>query len=73
MTQTLSGEVAANIRAELARQKVSQTQVAERLGLSQAAVSRRLSGALPFELDEIAAVADLLNVRARDLILAGAA
>jgi hypothetical protein len=32
-----------------------------------------LSGALPFELDEIAAVADLLNVRARDLILAGAA
>jgi predicted transcriptional regulator len=73
MTQTLSGEVAANIRAELARQKVSQSQVAEVLGVSQAAVSRRLSGALPFELDEIAAVADLLNVRARDLILAGAA
>lgn len=68
MTQTLSGAVAANIRAELARQRVSQAQVAERLGLSQAAVSRRLSGQTPFEIDEVAEVASLLDVAPSHLL-----
>jgi len=72
MTQTLSGAVAANIRAELARQRVSQAQVAERLGLSQAAVSRRLTGQTPFELDEVAAVADLLAVAPSHLLAVAA-
>lgn len=72
MTQTLSGAVAANIRAELARQRVSQAQVAERLGLSQAAVSRRLTGQTPFELDEVATVADLLAVAPSHLLAVAA-
>ena len=73
MTQTLSAAVAANIRAELARQRVSQFVVADRLGLSQAAVSRRLSGGTPFELDEVEAIASLLGVPLVDLIAERAA
>ena len=73
MTQTLSAAVAANIRAELARQRVSQFVVADRLGLSQAAVSRRLSGGTPFELDEVEAIASLLAVPLVDLIAERAA
>lgn len=68
MTQTHSERVAATVRAEMARNRVSQTALAETLGLSQAAVSRRLLGAVPFDVDELAQVAELLNVTAASLI-----
>jgi transcriptional regulator with XRE-family HTH domain len=62
MEQTLSGLVAANVRAELARMKIGQSALADRLALSQATVSRRLSGESAFELDELPGVADVLGV-----------
>lgn len=62
MSPRLSSIVAANIRAEMARQKVSQAALAERLGISQAAVSRRLAERSPFELDEVETCASVLNV-----------
>lgn len=46
------------------RQRISQQQVADLLGITQASVSRRLSGAAPFDVAEIQQVADLLGVPA---------
>jgi len=54
--------VAAEVRAELARQRISQTQLAERLNISQAGISRRLSGETPFEINELVAIAEFLCV-----------
>ena len=68
MTQTFSARVAAVIRAEAARRKISQGQIAELLGTSQAAVSRRMAGITPFELDELPVVAQLLDVPVTTLI-----
>lgn len=54
--------VAAEVRAELARRKVSQTQIAMLLGISQAGVSRRLLGQTPMDVNEIAAIAEFLDI-----------
>ena len=53
--------VAAAVRSELARQRIPQATIAARLGISQAAVSRRLSGVVPFDVSELAEVADVLG------------
>lgn len=47
-----------NVRAEMARRSKSQTYVATLLGLSQTAVSRRLSGDVDFSASELAMIAD---------------
>lgn len=52
----------ANVRAEMARKKVSQTAVAKHLGRSQSQVSARLSGRVPFDVNELHAIATLLDV-----------
>jgi transcriptional regulator with XRE-family HTH domain len=62
MTPTLSDRVASVVRAEMARKRVGQEEIAARLGLSQASVSRRIRGVTPFELDELETVADLLGL-----------
>lgn len=62
------GRTAENIRAEMARQKVPQITLAAHLGISQAAVSRRLNGQTPFVVDELVAVAFLLGVSASYLL-----
>lgn len=41
---------------------MSQTELAAHVGLSQQAISRRLRGELPFDLDELERVADALGV-----------
>ena len=68
MTQILSRDVAAAVRAELARKQIPQTRLAEALNLSPATVSRRMSGQAPFELDELPVVAGLLGVAVSDLV-----
>lgn len=73
MTQTLSTQVAAAVRAEAARKRIGQDAIASALGLSQASVSRRLRGVAPFELDEIPVVADLLGVSVSQILAESAA
>lgn len=68
MTQNLSRDVAAVVRAELARKQIPQSRLAEALGLSAATVSRRMGGTAPFELDELPVVAGLLGVTVIDLV-----
>jgi transcriptional regulator with XRE-family HTH domain len=59
---------AANIRAEMARRSIRQIVLAQRLGLSQAAISRRLKGETEFSVAELLVVAELLGVPAASLL-----
>lgn len=51
----------ASVRAELARRGLSQTSLAEHLGLSQAAVHRRIAGDVEFTVSQIKATAAFLE------------
>jgi transcriptional regulator with XRE-family HTH domain len=53
---------AAEVRAEMARQRKTGVGLAEALGLSQQTVSRRLTGQITFSLDELDRVAVWLGV-----------
>lgn len=55
-------EVAATVRAELARKRISQTTLGEVLNLSQTAVSRRLGGRKAFDINELHAIARHLGI-----------
>lgn len=76
MTETQIVETAAdltetvneNIRVEMTRRKVSAKDLASSLGLSYAALWRRMSGVVPWDLVELAAVAEHLNVDPRALL-----
>lgn len=54
--------VAAEVRAILAYRRIPQADLAEVLGMSQVAVSRRLRGETLFDVDEVAKVAAFLGV-----------
>lgn len=60
--------VAANVRSELNRLGKTQCELATALKLSQTAVSRRLRGLTPFDVDELATTAELLGVSASSLL-----
>lgn len=60
--------VAAEVRAQMGRRRITQGQLAKALGMSQAAVSRRLTGELPFDLDDVLVMAQRFNVALSDLI-----
>jgi transcriptional regulator with XRE-family HTH domain len=62
MPTTPTKQTGANIRAEIARRKISQTTLAEHLGLSQTSVSARLSGRTAFDVNEVHAIAVFLGV-----------
>ncbi len=58
----LSARVAAEIRAEMGRQRRSGRSLAAELGWGQMYLSRRLSGRAPFNLDDVEAIAKRLEV-----------
>lgn len=55
-------DIAAEVRAELARQNKSQRDVAEALGMVQPVVSLRLQGKRSFRAEELAQLAEWLGV-----------
>lgn len=63
MPRNLQEHVAQEIRAELARQRLSGAEVARQFGVSEAWVSRRLSG-LQLDVADVQRFADLLDVPA---------
>lgn len=65
--------VATNIRVELARQNLNQTDLAEKLGVYPQWVQRRLSGETKISVDDITAIADALDISVVDLLPAKAA
>ena len=64
--------VAAAVRIEMQTQQLTQAHLATALRISQQSVSRRLSGETPFNVDELAIIADLLAVDAAVLLLGAA-
>lgn len=66
-TETTVGYVAGEIRAHAARRGLSGRQMAFQLGKSQPWMSRRLTGEIPFDVEELDAVAAILGVAPRDL------
>lgn len=60
--------IAANVRAEAARQRKTQATLAARLDITQQAMSRRLNGFTPFAVDELSVIADELGVDVASLI-----
>lgn len=55
-------KIAAEVRAELARQRKTQRDVAGILGIPQQSVQMRLAGRTPFRAEELAALAEALGV-----------
>lgn len=68
MTDTASARTGANIRAEMARHKVSQTTLAAHLGISQASLSDRIRGKVPVDVNELDALAEFFGVPAAAFI-----
>jgi transcriptional regulator with XRE-family HTH domain len=60
--------IAAAVRAEVARHRKTQREIAAVLGLHQAGVSKRLLGEIPFRAEEIAALAAWLDVEPNILL-----
>lgn len=66
--RTLRELVAAEVRAQLARQQISQQELAKAIGLSQASISERLRGKTPFTTDDLERIADALGVHPAALL-----
>lgn len=64
----LSDRVAAEVRANMARARMTQTDLALALGLTQSAVSKRLRGKIAFSVDELEKIADVLGVHPATLL-----
>lgn len=66
-TQSPSGDqaakhIAAEVRAEMARQGLTQQALANKLGCNQPYLSRRMTGAVPFDVAELVELAEALGV-----------
>ena len=68
MKANATNRVAANIRAEVARQRIGQAALAAQLNMSQQAVSRRLLGQTALTVDELEAFARVLAVDVASLL-----
>lgn len=62
MDVTAQQQVAAEVRAQLARKRLSGRSAALELGWTQPYISRRLTGEVPFDVNDLAALAALLEI-----------
>lgn len=67
-TYTLSARVAEEIRAVLARRRMSGRQLATHLGVSQTWMSSRLSGSTPIDLNDLERIASVIGIEVVDLL-----
>jgi len=68
---TYSETVASEVRSILGRRMVSQRELARALNVSPNYMSRRLRGELPFDVEELLAIARLLDVSIAELVNQG--
>lgn len=61
-TETTREHIAAEVRAGLARKKMTQRELAEQLGMGLPTLSRRLNGHTPFNTDELLAISSALGI-----------
>lgn len=62
MTQSLSDYIAREVRAEMGRQRVTQSQVAQWLGITQPQIAARLASDIEFRPSELEKIADEMGV-----------
>lgn len=67
-TSAFREAVAAEVRAEIARQNLTITDVADRAGLARSTLHRKLRGGGAFNVDEIRWIADALDVSLTQLM-----
>lgn len=60
--ETLAGQIAREIRAEMGRQGMTQEVLAGRLGCTQRLLSRRLTAEVPIDASELERIAAALDV-----------
>jgi transcriptional regulator with XRE-family HTH domain len=60
--QAVREYIAAEVRAQLGRKRLSVREAARRLGWGQTFLHRRAIGEIPFQAEQLAALADLLEV-----------
>lgn len=65
---TYQDVAAAEVRAVMARERVTQVELAARLNVRTAWLHRRLAGATPISINELADIATALKVPVSDLI-----
>lgn len=68
MTDTLNGRTAANIRAELARRRITQEEFAERIGMGRTSVTAMLLGQTAITLPKLQRIAEYLEVEPSKLL-----
>jgi len=64
-------QVAEEIRIWLIRRRLNGVELAQRAGMTQAYLSRRLTGATPLDVDDLARIARALGVEVMDLLPKG--
>lgn len=65
---TVSADVAANVRAALARRRIQQQEFAETIGWPRIRLSRRINGHTQFTIDDVVVIADALGVSVETLV-----
>lgn len=64
----LGPQVAEEVRVWLARRRLSATELARRIGVTQSYLARRMSGAQPFDITDLGRIAHALDVLVGDLL-----
>jgi DNA-binding Xre family transcriptional regulator len=64
--------IAGELRAHMARQRITATVLSEAVGIPQATLSRKLNGKSGFTLDELFAIGDQLGVDVTEVLAAAA-
>lgn len=72
LTQSLTLRVAAEVRAEVARQQLTHKQLADQLGISQPQMTKRLNGVLAMDTTELDRIAEILGVPVSRFLIAPA-
>lgn len=70
MPAPLSDLVAGQVRAEMARARVSAVQLGAKIGKPARYISRRLTGDVPFDTEDLALISEALGVDVLDLMRA---
>jgi transcriptional regulator with XRE-family HTH domain len=66
--KSVNQHVAQEIRAEMARRRLSQTALAERLGTGQRSISRRLLGEVELTVGDVDQIAQILGMPIEQLL-----
>lgn len=64
-----ANQVAANVRAALGRSNQTQAALAEAIGIGRPALHRRITGHIPFNVEELWRISRFTGVPYRDLVL----